>query len=412
MERFTLRRCLAVSIALHFVVMIFLAVRAYLAQPPAIGVLEVTLLALPDAPVADGRAIGAAKGSDKPIGRSVRRAAPTRKQQLSERRRTRMPRFIAPRRDAAAARVCDRFRPRTGAGTLAQAAREAGPGPRKDAAGRSRVARSSAPVATGDGAVTGPGTDPVATPRRITPAGDPEVLVTRVPEAIAAGQPEAADAALGERPSPDPDFMLAAGPEMPGIPLRTGKQGTGKPAGDRGTGGATRNRGYLGNGLLGEYFADPQRAAGDYPLNMRYDFPTFSRLVYQRIDPAVDFTWDMQEPAPGVPSAYFSARWSGKLLAPATDTYVFYLENLDDGGRLFINGEKVAESWMIQQGITVVRALPLEGGVHDFRVEYCQGPETHASVRVAWSSSQFGKEVITAVPLPRSPRLIAGLARK
>jgi hypothetical protein len=244
--------------------------------------------------------------------------------------------------------------------------------------------------------------------------GDPEAPpVAEGTMAAAIGTPEAPDAVREELPAPD--FDLASRTSQPGLPgteQTLGKQGQGMPRGRHGTGGATHNRGFLNEGLLAAYYADPTRAAGDYPLNTPYTFPTFTRLVTTRIDPAINFAWNMEPPAPGVPPTYFSVRWTGKLLAPASDTYIFYLDALDDGARLFIDGQMVIDSWMIQQGISVIRAVPLEAGIHDIRVDYCQGPEHHASIRLAWSSSSFGKEIIRARPSPAVPHLVAGLPKE
>jgi hypothetical protein len=80
------------------------------------------------------------------------------------------------------------------------------------------------------------------------------------------------------------------------------------------------------HGIRGQYFADGR----------------FSDPRVTQIDPAINFDWNGQRPAEGVPSVGFSARWTGLIVAPATDSYRFRLE-ADRGARLIINGTRVLE---------------------------------------------------------------------
>lgn len=59
---------------------------------------------------------------------------------------------------------------------------------------------------------------------------------------------------------------------------------------------------------------------------------------------AVDFDWGTGAPGTGVNADNFSARWSGKLLVPATGSYRFQTES-DDGVRLWVNGVLVIDNW-------------------------------------------------------------------
>ena len=77
-------------------------------------------------------------------------------------------------------------------------------------------------------------------------------------------------------------------------------------------------------------------------------------------------------PAPGVNADGFSARWTRAQTFPAGNYW--FTMRIDDGGRLFIDGVKVLESWT-GQGATPYSyyraALP--AGTHTFTFEYYEG---------------------------------------
>ncbi|MFT3953507.1 MAG: PA14 domain-containing protein [Piscinibacter sp.] len=59
---------------------------------------------------------------------------------------------------------------------------------------------------------------------------------------------------------------------------------------------------------------------------------------------AIDFDWGSGAPGTGVTVDNFSARWSGKLIVPASGTYRFQTES-DDGVRLRVNGVQLIDNW-------------------------------------------------------------------
>lgn len=191
-----------------------------------------------------------------------------------------------------------------------------------------------------------------------------------------------------------------------------------------GGGGLVLTRGFIGDGLNAEYYDDPKKDPGDYIVlgkrpapGQRITWPTFSHLKVKRIDKQINFHWNsrepepeldpttpeaaefiknkMHKPAPGVGPTYFSVRWTAKFYVPEDDTYTFYLDDLDDGGRLWIDGKLVVESWLIQKIEAKSHPIHLEKGIHDLKVEYCQGPEWLNSIVLCWKARDFHKEVIT-----------------
>src|ERR1019366_1681306 len=76
-------------------------------------------------------------------------------------------------------------------------------------------------------------------------------------------------------------------------------------------------------GLSAEYF-DNNRLAGQPRV--------------KRQDARVDFGWTLNAPARGIPFDWYSVRWTGKLVAPATESVRLGVEG-DEGYRLWLDGK-------------------------------------------------------------------------
>ena len=81
------------------------------------------------------------------------------------------------------------------------------------------------------------------------------------------------------------------------------------------------------HGLQAEYFADPE----------------FKDLRLTRIDPKIDFQWSGGPADPSLPPDHFSVRWTGRVVAPSTDAYHFFLI-ADTAARLYINDKIVVDT--------------------------------------------------------------------
>ena len=108
------------------------------------------------------------------------------------------------------------------------------------------------------------------------------------------------------------------------------------------------------SGLKGEYYVGTN----------------FERKVLTRVDPQIQFNWLDSSPAPGIPHSYYSIRWTGKLQAPATGEYYFYAK-VDDGIRIWVNNQKVMESWQLNDSKSFTGNIVLKAGqYYDLRVDY------------------------------------------
>jgi len=92
--------------------------------------------------------------------------------------------------------------------------------------------------------------------------------------------------------------------------------------------------------------------------------------VVVRHDEAIEFEWEYEPPAEGVPADRFSARWTGYLETPATGDYTFTTYT-DDGVRLWIDDELVIDHWTNQSAKSHSAVRRLAGGVrYAVRMEF------------------------------------------
>lgn len=155
--------------------------------------------------------------------------------------------------------------------------------------------------------------------------------------------------------------------------------------------------------LKATYCKDP--FSGDFKvemLNQPIPWKCFKKPLFARSVDVVDFDWTDRSPGRGMPATYWSARFEGKLLVTEAGDYVFYLDRLDDGGRLYVDGKLVVDAWLIQPPTThTSQPVHLTAGVHALRLDYCQG-DFGASVTLSWSGPGFAKEIIPKAIKPGS----------
>jgi uncharacterized repeat protein (TIGR03806 family) len=72
--------------------------------------------------------------------------------------------------------------------------------------------------------------------------------------------------------------------------------------------------------------------------------PGAAAPILVRTDATIDFDWGGGSPAPGIPVDYFSARWTGSLTAPFTETYTIYVPS-DNGVRVWLNNQLILDKW-------------------------------------------------------------------
>jgi len=125
----------------------------------------------------------------------------------------------------------------------------------------------------------------------------------------------------------------------------------------------------------------PTRAAavwhGEY-----YGNTTLSgKPLLVRDDPVIDFQWQEQAPAPGLPADGFAVRWTGNWPFEA-GAYRLHAQ-VDDGVRLWLDGHLVIDQWHESIGALYNSDAYLSTGTHAVRVEYFDGRGS-ANAKVWW----------------------------
>lgn len=157
----------------------------------------------------------------------------------------------------------------------------------------------------------------------------------------------------------------------------------------------TGRRRPTGTGLWGEYYGTSQ----------------LRDLRVARLDPVIDFDWGAGRPDPRLGNDTFSVRWTGWLVPPQTDEYTLTVL-VDEGCRIWLDGELVIDDWKDGGAHEVSHKRRLEGGRrYELRVEYLEYTQG-ATIRLQWSTPAQRKTVIPQTALfPPDALAAEGLVR-
>ncbi|MDR0431795.1 MAG: DUF5110 domain-containing protein, partial [Bifidobacteriaceae bacterium] len=89
------------------------------------------------------------------------------------------------------------------------------------------------------------------------------------------------------------------------------------------------------------------------------------------VDATVDHWWSGNSPGHGINSDNFSARWTGQVTIGQEDARIGV--RIDDGGRLWVDGQQVINSWQGNDSVTYWGPDLQAGTTHDIVFEYYEG---------------------------------------
>lgn len=135
-----------------------------------------------------------------------------------------------------------------------------------------------------------------------------------------------------------------------------------------------------GNGLLGQYYTNSDQITGT---------PTLTR-----VDETINFDWAEGSPDPQISQDNFVVRWTGKLLAPFSDTLTFYTQT-DDGVRLWVNNTLLIDHWGPQASTEWSGSMAVVAGQqYTIQMDYLEA-QGYANARLYWGASAFDKAIIS-----------------
>jgi predicted Ser/Thr protein kinase len=119
-----------------------------------------------------------------------------------------------------------------------------------------------------------------------------------------------------------------------------------------------RNPDALRPGLIGEYYG-----------GANFEIPCL-----RRIDPEVDFHWNLGQPAwPDAPLEFCTMRWRGYLRVPESGQYTLQVI-CNEGVRFFLGDAEIFSRWMPASGVVETAVSTLEKGCHALLLECVKGP--------------------------------------
>ncbi|MDQ3707367.1 MAG: PA14 domain-containing protein, partial [Chloroflexota bacterium] len=160
---------------------------------------------------------------------------------------------------------------------------------------------------------------------------------------------------------------------------------------------------------LGVLFPDTTNSHGLYAEY--FDNMDLTNLKVARYDAQITFDWGSGSPDPNIAADTFSARWRGKVVAPATGTYTFYTYS-DDGVRVWVNGQQVINNWTNHAPTENSGQITLSAGQQYYiTVEYFENGGS-CLLHLSWTPPGGTKQVIqwdSLIPDPTAPLSVAGL---
>jgi hypothetical protein len=145
-------------------------------------------------------------------------------------------------------------------------------------------------------------------------------------------------------------------------------------------------------GLTGDYYHTSAEQPGP-PSN------PWQTFVLRRVDAVVNFDWGTGSPGGSVNDNDFAVRWTGGVVPLYSEDYTFSIE-IDDGGRLWVDGQLIIESWRDQSPTWYYsNPIPLIAGQeYEIKMEWYERGGG-AVARLGWRSASQVQQSIPSSQL-------------
>ena len=121
--------------------------------------------------------------------------------------------------------------------------------------------------------------------------------------------------------------------------------------------------------------------AGEYFDNIALD----GRPRLTRTESQIDFRWTLNSPGRGIPFDWYSARWTGTIVAPGSGVQRVGIEG-NDGYRLYLDGVLAIDDWKKQSyGRRAIDVRWTPGSSHRMRLEYFESTG-NARLKLVWDA--------------------------
>jgi beta-glucosidase len=117
--------------------------------------------------------------------------------------------------------------------------------------------------------------------------------------------------------------------------------------------------------------------------------------AFERIDPDINFDWNLAPPAPGLPSENYSVRWSGALVPPVDGDY--RLGTFCGGGcRLYLDGQLLVDDWTPHGERTITYLVHLQAA-HAYPIKFeCFHLRWQSTARLVWLPPHLLEDAVAA----------------
>ena len=145
-------------------------------------------------------------------------------------------------------------------------------------------------------------------------------------------------------------------------------------------------------GLTGDYYHTSAEQSGP-PSD------PWQTFVFSRVDAVVNFDWGTGSPGAGINVDDFAVRWTGGVVPLYSEDYTFSVE-IDDGGRLWVDGQFIIDSWRDQSPTWYYSApIPLIAGQeYEIKMEWYERGGG-AVARLGWRSASQAQQIIPSSQL-------------